>query len=270
MNCSKYPDREAAGVCTYSGKPFCAEELVEIDGKLYGKDYLHIVQSENNFDNELSDKQKLSSSKWYDNKAVVGILIFFFFPVGLYALWKSNTISKGWKVGWSLIIGFLVIGVWNSDDSSNKQVVQSTINEAEISPKNQKLGISYNQVMDYLSTDFELEESSTIGGELKYMGTSSNGVSMLEILGSKENISKATLLTGFSNNQTANIENVDYFLRFIRALFPNSKDAAELALNALIEIRNSPNQPLEDYINDKKISLTNYGGLITTTVEPRN
>ncbi|MEX2362403.1 MAG: hypothetical protein WD597_02215, partial [Balneolaceae bacterium] len=209
-------------------------------------------------------------NKWYDNKVDVGHLIYFFFPVGINALWKSQTISKGWKVGWSLIIGFLVIGVWNSDDPHNKQAVQSAINEAEISPKNSKLGVSYNQVMDYLSTDFELEESSTYSGEQRYMGTSSNGVSMLEIIGDKENISKTTILVGFSNNQTANTENLDYFLRFIRAIFPNSKDAADWAVNALIKIRNSPNQPLESYINDKKISLTNYGGLITTTVEPRN
>lgn len=40
MKCSKFPDRDAVGTCAYSGKPYCAEELVEIEGKLYGKDNL--------------------------------------------------------------------------------------------------------------------------------------------------------------------------------------------------------------------------------------
>jgi hypothetical protein len=40
MKCSKYPDREAAGFCAYSGRPFCAEELVDLGGRLYAKDHL--------------------------------------------------------------------------------------------------------------------------------------------------------------------------------------------------------------------------------------
>jgi hypothetical protein len=56
--------------------------------------------------------------KWYDNKLVVTLLCIVFFPVGLYALWKSNTISKGWKVGVTIVIAlFVVIGVSNKDDS---------------------------------------------------------------------------------------------------------------------------------------------------------
>jgi hypothetical protein len=43
MKCSKHPEKEASGVCCYSGKPFCDEDLVEIKGKMYGKDYLNFV-----------------------------------------------------------------------------------------------------------------------------------------------------------------------------------------------------------------------------------
>lgn len=46
MQCSKFRDREAAGVCAYSGKPYCQEELVEIQGKLYGKENLDHVMAE--------------------------------------------------------------------------------------------------------------------------------------------------------------------------------------------------------------------------------
>ncbi len=37
MNCTNHPDREASGMCTYCGKPFCAECLVEVKGKMYCK-----------------------------------------------------------------------------------------------------------------------------------------------------------------------------------------------------------------------------------------
>lgn len=46
MKCSKYPERDAAGVCAFSGKPFCAEELVEVQGKMYAKDNLGLVMAE--------------------------------------------------------------------------------------------------------------------------------------------------------------------------------------------------------------------------------
>lgn len=46
MQCSKYPDRVAAGVCAYSGKPYSAEELVEVQGKMYAKDNLGYVMAE--------------------------------------------------------------------------------------------------------------------------------------------------------------------------------------------------------------------------------
>jgi TM2 domain len=46
MKCSKYPDRDAAGVCSYSGKPYCSDELVEVQGKMYAKDNLGFVMAE--------------------------------------------------------------------------------------------------------------------------------------------------------------------------------------------------------------------------------
>jgi len=46
MKCSKHPERDAAGVCAYSGKPYCSEELVEVQGKMYAKDNLSLVMAE--------------------------------------------------------------------------------------------------------------------------------------------------------------------------------------------------------------------------------
>lgn len=38
MKCALHPEQEAAGQCVYSGKFYCAEELVEIDGKMIGRE----------------------------------------------------------------------------------------------------------------------------------------------------------------------------------------------------------------------------------------
>lgn len=47
MNCTNHPETEATGMCTYCGKPFCKECLVEIKGKMYCKDDLDKVFDEN-------------------------------------------------------------------------------------------------------------------------------------------------------------------------------------------------------------------------------
>ncbi len=46
MQCSKHPEHAAAGVCSYSGKPYCADELVEVEGRLYSRDNLTAVFNE--------------------------------------------------------------------------------------------------------------------------------------------------------------------------------------------------------------------------------
>jgi hypothetical protein len=75
--------------------------------------------------------------KWYDNKLVVTLLCIVFFPVGLYALWKSNTISKGWKVGVTIVIAlFVVIGVSNKDDSVSSTDTISANSQPDKDKKN--------------------------------------------------------------------------------------------------------------------------------------
>lgn len=46
MKCTTHSDLEASGVCAYSGKPYCSECLVEVDGKMYAKENLsHVMAS---------------------------------------------------------------------------------------------------------------------------------------------------------------------------------------------------------------------------------
>ena len=37
MNCTNHENVEASGMCTYCGKPFCKDCLVEVKGKMYCK-----------------------------------------------------------------------------------------------------------------------------------------------------------------------------------------------------------------------------------------
>lgn len=47
MNCVNHEQTEAAGMCTYCGRPFCKDCLVEVKGKLYCKGDLDKVFDEN-------------------------------------------------------------------------------------------------------------------------------------------------------------------------------------------------------------------------------
>jgi hypothetical protein len=51
------------------------------------------------------------STPWYNKPVRVNLLLFFFFPVGLYGLWKSAKIAMWWKVLGTLLISALVISV---------------------------------------------------------------------------------------------------------------------------------------------------------------
>ena len=46
MNCTLHPEREAAGVCTYCGKFYCADCLVDVKGRNYCRE--HVTQAMNN------------------------------------------------------------------------------------------------------------------------------------------------------------------------------------------------------------------------------
>ena len=60
MKCTNHPERDAAGICQYSGKPFCEEELVEIEGKMYGKEYVSKVFEETKSKPSNQPKEEIS------------------------------------------------------------------------------------------------------------------------------------------------------------------------------------------------------------------
>lgn len=77
----------------------------------------------------------LLDKKWHDNKFVVYLLLVFFFPVGVYALWKSRTIAKWWKITVSIIFSLILLYNLGSDDSistENNTFIDASGNESEL------------------------------------------------------------------------------------------------------------------------------------------
>lgn len=261
MKCSKHPDREAAGICTYSGKPFCSEELIEIEGKMYGKDYVSKILENSKSDSNSTTEENFTTPKWYDNKAIVGLLIVVFFPVGLYALWKSNTISKGWKVGWSIII--LVVGVYALGSKEPIDLETSTTTTSQ-------LGITYDQMMESLSDNFDMEKAEPVNGEDRYMGISSNGIAVIEIIGKKENITKATISIGLpSDNTDAVVENSALFQRFLSNIATDWDESSNWATSTLTNLVETSISEKEKVYNGRRYKITYHEsmGMLLLTIE---
>ncbi|HBK70950.1 MAG TPA: hypothetical protein DDZ39_04710, partial [Flavobacteriaceae bacterium] len=55
-------------------------------------------------------KNNSNQKKWYNNKLLSNLLLIVFFPVGIYAIWKSNAIAKWWKITATGIV-VLVVGI---------------------------------------------------------------------------------------------------------------------------------------------------------------
>jgi hypothetical protein len=50
---------------------------------------------------------------------LVILLCIVFFPVGLYALWKNQSISKGWKIGITIVIALIVLAQLDEDTKNS-------------------------------------------------------------------------------------------------------------------------------------------------------
>jgi hypothetical protein len=114
-----------------------------------------------------------TQSKWYDKTWLVIVLCIIFFPVGLYALWKNQSISKGWKIGVTVVIALIVLAqigkdkkdsstsADNSSSSSSDQTEQKT--EA---PKGVGIGETlHTDYFDITVNKVSLEDRVNTGNE---------------------------------------------------------------------------------------------------------
>lgn len=68
-----------------------------------------------------------STTPWYNRTGLVILLCMIFFPVGLYGLWKSSKIAKGWKFTATAIIGLFVIMAIATDKPQAKETTEQTV-----------------------------------------------------------------------------------------------------------------------------------------------
>jgi len=62
----------------------------------------------------------LTTSKWYNKTWLVILLCFLFLPIGLYALWKSDRIAMGWKIGVSAFYALIIFaGIAGNSPKTN-------------------------------------------------------------------------------------------------------------------------------------------------------
>jgi len=71
-------------------------------------------------------------SKWYEKKIIVIALLFLFFPVGLYGLWKGSVFNRNTKLGLTILFIFLIITV--NFDNKNKQSFKPSPDAQVIQP----------------------------------------------------------------------------------------------------------------------------------------
>jgi hypothetical protein len=74
--------------------------------------------------------------KWYDRTWLVVVLCIFLFPVGLYALWKSNVIGQTGKlIGTAVVVGVVALNWTRSDADSSKSLTTANASTEAPAPK---------------------------------------------------------------------------------------------------------------------------------------
>lgn len=91
-----------------------------------------------------------SDKRWYDNQFLAHILLIFIFPIGLYALWKSRTIAKWWKVTATILVAIIFLPSLGDDS-------QSLENEVKAAPVTQPLTQSQLDSLEEVKRMAELE-----------------------------------------------------------------------------------------------------------------
>jgi len=61
--------------------------------------------------------------KWYQKKSTIILFLIFFFPIGLYQMWKNQIWTKTTRIVISIIFGLLLINAANKTNNSSSYSV---------------------------------------------------------------------------------------------------------------------------------------------------
>jgi hypothetical protein len=133
------------------------------------------------------------------------------------------------------------------------------------------IGVSYDQIMEYLDMFIIMERAADADGQPKYIGqTKNNGMATLEIIGEKNNITSTTLMLGVPKDSPAIIAiNTALLKNFIQNIAPEWKDCENWLTLAL---KNAGKEKQKKIIGDKKIIMSFYSnlGLLFTSVSHKD
>jgi len=119
----------------------------------------------------------------------------------------------------------------------------------------ERIGISYKQVMDYLTNFFQMEKKTQVFGQDRYMGTTSDKQADLEVIGDKGNISSVTLSLRLSKDGKLAERNNTMMLRLLKNTVPNWKDSSNWANNTLEQITTASKNSRSIIHENKKITM---------------
>jgi hypothetical protein len=105
------------------------------------------------------------SSKWYNKKTWVIVWLIFFFPVGLYGLWKGSIFNKKVKIAISFGLGVIFVASSISDSNASSTMTAPACSTETVSIKNPALSDKVRQqvlVFEKKLTDTEKPALSII------------------------------------------------------------------------------------------------------------
>ncbi len=89
------------------------------------------------------------------------------------------------------------------------------------------IGISYDQIMRYLGQNFPMVKLDDVRGLPCYSGTTSDNHASLEIIGDRNDVSKASLSIGLPDDAHVRLENLGKMMRFIKNVAPELEDDSD-------------------------------------------
>jgi len=134
------------------------------------------------------------------------------------------------------------------------------------------IGISYNQIMEYLDQYISMSKSSDIDGQPRYNGQTSDDMAFLEIIGNKKDVSQAGLMLGIPiDAPTILVRNTAILLRFMKNVVPEWKGGVEWVTSALERISSTGGS--EKIIMGRKsieVTLIKVYGIVCVSVKHKN
>lgn len=114
------------------------------------------LKSQKNIQKTNPAKQSYNNSeekRWYDKTWLVAILCIIFFPVGLYALWKNSSISKGWKTGITILISLIVLANISSNNKTSNTVGNQNVVETQKSNTTEAISSTHQDENDAIKDE---------------------------------------------------------------------------------------------------------------------